>query len=324
MTTSNYRPISVVPLLSKLFEKLMTDRMNSFITNNNLISVTQFGFRSGRSTIDAALEFINGTVDAVDSKGYNIAIFLDLKKAFDTVNHRVLLKKMERVGFRGMVLNWFRSYLSDRRLAVYVNGTLSEEKHINIGLPQGTVCSPLLFLLYIDDMCNNCDTLKCVKFADDCTLYVNGNNLPELCHRIYIDLEKIDQWLIANRLSLNIAKTKYMLFTHNLINSDILLKIRNIPLDRVNYIKFLGITIDDRLKFHNHVDILCRKLSRALGVLYRLSTVVPPYILLTLYYSLFYSHLTYGIAVWGGSGVVNVGREDKIHKRAIKLLTYHS
>ena len=316
----NYRPISVVPFLSKLFEKLMSSRMNLFIKEKNLISVNQFGFRANRSTADAALEFVNETVDAVDNKGYSIAVFLDLKKAFDTVNHTILLNKMERMGFRGMVLEWFRSYLSGRRISVYANGTLSDERNVNIGLPQGAVCSPLLFLMYINDMSNVCSDLKCVQFADDTTLFLTGDNLPDLTQRVNNDLKVIDQWLISNRLSLNIAKTKFMIFTHNINLPNVNLEIRDIPLERVTSIEFLGLTVDDNLKFQQHVNKVCSKLSRALGILYRLSTVVPPQILLTLYFSMFYSHLTYGITIWGGCGIVNIGRVNRIHRRASNLV----
>ena len=317
----NYRPISLIPLLSKIFEKLMVSRLNSFISRNNLISNNQFGFRAGRSTSDAALEFLNETIDAIDNRGYNIAIFLDLQKAFDTVNHGILIKKLERLGFRGIILEWFKSYLSGRSITVYVNKTLSEVRNISVGLPQGSVCSPILFLLYINDMCNVCGNLKCIQFADDTTLFSAGNSLIDLCADINATLVEIDKWLLANRLSLNINKTKYIIFTQNpRMFPEVILTIRGHQLEQVKSIKFLGIHIDENLKFKYHIDNICKKLSRSLGILYRMSQFVPPYILLVLYYSIFYPHLIYGIVVWGGCGVVSVGRVKTIHRRALKLL----
>lgn len=318
----NFRPISNIPFVSKIFEKLMSTRMNSFITDNNLLCESQFGFREGRSTSDAVLEFVDKTVDSLDNGGYNVAVFVDLRKAFDTVDHGILLRKLERMGFRGVILDWFSSYLSDRKLSVYVNGALSNERPVSIGLPQGAVCSPILFLLYINDMMNSFANINCIQFADDTTLFLTGNDLPIMCTTMSDSLTEVSKWLIANRLSLNIDKTKYIIFSQKFIpfNNDTVVCINGVPLERVRCFNFLGINIDDQLNFKSHISNVCTRLARSLGILYKMSHVVPPYILLTLYYSLFYSHLTYGILIWGRSGIVNVGRVKVIHGRARRLL----
>ena len=317
----NYRPISLIHILSKIYEKLMKTRMTSFIELHGLVSENQFGFRGGRSTVDAVLEFTNECVDAMDDGAHTVAVLLDLKKAFDTVNHAVLLMKMERMGFRGIFLDWIRSYLSDRRIVVNVGGALSREEIIPIGLPQGNVLSPLLFILYIDDMHRACGTAKCLHFADDSTMYLSGPDPAELSAEISGSLTVVSRWLIANRLTLNIEKTKYMLFSPLNIPTNLLnIAIDGTPIERVNKFSLLGILVDDRLRFDAHISNTCSKLSRSLGVIYKMSSFFPPTILKTLYFSIFYPHLIYGIIIWGGCGVVNVGRVERIQRRAMRLL----
>ena len=318
---NNYRPISLINTLSKIFEKLMSCRMWSFIKKHNIISNHQFGFRGGRNTADAVLEFVDGCVDAVDRRHNVIAVMLDLKKAFDTVNHNVLMKKMERMGFRGVILQWFGSYLSNRRIRVAVGGVVSEESMINIGLPQGNVCSPLLFIMYINDMFRASGVASCLHFADDTTLYLSNDSLDRLCTDISGSLLIVSRWLSANRLTLNIDKTNFMLFSHNEIPiNSINVHIGGKILKRVHNCNFLGIKIDDRLKFNSHISDVCSKISRAVGVLFRMSVFVPPFILKTIYYSILYPHLIYGVVIWGNCGIVNMCRVKRIHKRAERLI----
>ena len=299
----------------------MTSRMVKYISKHGILSNNQFGFREGRSTSDAVLEFVNDCVDALEGGLYTVAVMLDLSKAFDTVNHEVLLRKLDRMGFRGIVSSWFKSFLSNRKIKVLVGDSCSEERNLNIGLPQGSVSSPLLFLLYINDMNNVCPELKNIQFADDTTLYMSGRNLSNLCQKVNQSLSNIDKWLISNRLSLNVSKTNFMILTHNDFNEeDADIKIRNVPLVRVRMGKFLGITVDDKLKFTDHINEVCIKLSRAMGVLFRMSTLVPLQILRSLYYAIFYPHLIYGIVIWGRCGITNINRIKRIHKRAEKLI----
>ena len=318
----NYRPISLITFISKIFEKLMTRRMNSFIKENRILSDNQFGFREGRSTSDAVLELVNDAAEALDRGDYCVAVFVDLRKAFDTVNHGLLLKKLDRMGFRGLISRWLSSYLSDRKIMVSVNGILSEKRSIGIGLPQGAVCSPILFLMYINDMVNFCGSMKCTNIADDTTLSLVGDDLFSLCQRVSNDLDNVYNWLTANRLSLNVDKTKFIVFSQrdNQFSDNISVYIKGASIERVRYFKFLGIYIDDQLKFRTHINNVCSKLSKSLGVLYRMSAFVPANIVLTLYNSLFYPHLIYGIEVWGRSGVVNIGRIEVVYRKAVRLL----
>ena len=318
--TNNYRPISLTHIISKIFEKLMCSRMQNFISRNNILSRNQFGFRQGLNTNDAILQLVDECILALDKRNYFITVLLDFKKAFDTVNHEILIKKLYRIGFRGTSLMWFRSFLTDRKIVVDVEGVISDARIVNIGLPQGSVISPLLFLLYINDMCNASNYVKFLHFADDTTVYAEGNNISDLANMLSDELVKIDRWLTANRLSLNLEKTCYLIFSHSVIQEEVVIKVRDHILSRANHATFLGVNLDDKLKFDIHINNLIKRLSRAIGAIYRISFYVPPNVLKTLYFSLFYSIMIYGITVWGASSVVNVNRIKALHVRILRIL----
>ena len=320
---SNYRPISLTHNISKLFEKLMCNRMWSFIDKNNILNNCQFGFRRNLSTTDAVLQVVDDCIDSIDKNKYVIAVFLDLAKAFDTVNHEILLSKLDKLGFRGIVNSWFRSFLCDRRIVVDVNGELSAERSVNIGVPQGTVSAALLFILYINDLSNVSDNLKFVMFADDTTVYASGASVDELSTLITNELKKVDSWLTANRLSLNLSKTCYMLFNKKRNDPEVRVNIRGKPINRVSRTSFLGVRIDDRLSFNYHVEHVKSKLSRALGIMYKLCNIVPDYILMTLYYSIFYPHIIFSITVWGNSNKNNINVIKSLQRRAFKIIFYN-
>lgn len=182
--TNNFRPISLLPLMSKIIEKLMKKRSTQFISNNNILYDRQYGFRAGCSTSDAVLQFTDDCVTALDNKLFTIAIFLDFSKAFDTVNKDIMIRKLDRLGFRNNIGNFFDSYLSNRKMYVSVNGFDSTIRTTNIGLPQGSVSSPCLFSMYINDMHRTSDKFKFIHFADDTTIYMTGRDLTTLFEEV--------------------------------------------------------------------------------------------------------------------------------------------
>ena len=319
-TVFNFRPISTLSLMSKIFEKLMHCRLNSFIEHFNIINSNQFGFRKKHSTSGAIIEYLNYAYKSLDSKQNLITVFLDFKKAFDTVNHSILLIKLEHIGVRGVSLNWFRSYISNRTQHVYINNCNSSRGTLLTGVPQGSVLGPLLFNIYINDMINSCSPLKCVHFADDTTLYFSHADADVAFGTVNAQLREVDEWLCINRLSLNLSKTTYMLAT-NLPVNDVIhnVKIRNISLDKVVISKFLGIFIDYKFSFQYHVNFLRKKISRQIGILKRIKYVLPNFILKNLYFSLIYPHFLYGVAVWGGTGLVNNRNMNSLHSRALTV-----
>jgi len=317
---ANYRPISILPVLSKIFEKIMRARLIEFLAEYNILCDHQFGFRAGRETSDAILEFLDHAYNSLDSKSYLISVFLDLSKAFDTLDHDILLSKLEHVEVRGVVLEWFSSYLSDRRQVVGVNGTCSSVKPMNTGVPQGSVLGPLLFLIYINDMSLCSKRLHFIHFADDTTVFRTGNDIMNLMGEVNTEFRKVDDWLIANKLSLNLTKSTFMVISHSNIPSDLSLSVRNHNLSRVNFAKFLGVLIDDRLTFKCQIGELSNKLSKSVGILYKLSHYVPPSTLKSLYFSLCHFLISYGITAWGSSASTHLSRVVSLQNRAVRTL----
>ena len=307
--TNNFRPIFLLPFMSKVIEKLFKSRVCKFIENNSILYKKQFGFRTGCNTSDAILHLVHDCVTALDDKLFTVTVFLDFSKAFDTVNKDIMLKKLHRLGFRDNINKFIRSYLTDRRMFVSVNNCESTIRTTNIGLPQGSVSAPWLFSLYINDMHNISDKLKFSHFADDTVVYMTGNNLKSLCRDLCNELIKVDDWLKTNRLSLNIDKTYFMVLTHNTYDiNNCIIKIRDKSINYVTETKFLGVILDNKLNYNSHVTKLTKQLSRVKGILFKLANTVPPFILRNLYYSLFYSRMTYAISVWGGGNKININK----------------
>ena len=209
---SNYRPISLLSNFNKIIEKLMYNRLINYLGKLSIISDNHFGFRSKHSTIHALLLLTDKIQKAIDKGTYSCGIFLDLCKAFDTVNHNILLTKLEYYGVRGVAHAWFTSYLSDRNQFVSLHGTNSEYQTLTCGVPQGSVLGPLLFLLYVNDICNCSSILEFHLFADDTNVFLSDTNIQKLELNLNIELGKVSHWLNANKLSLNIEKTSFVIF----------------------------------------------------------------------------------------------------------------
>ena len=203
--------------MAKIIEKLMKTRAVKFIEDNKVLYNKQFGFRSGCSTSGAILHYVDDShcVTALDSKLYTVSIFLDFSKAFDTVNEDIMLRKLDRLGFRDNINSFFKSYLTDRQTYVNIGGHDSTVRTTNIGLPQRSVSATWLFSLYINDLHRTSDKLNFIHFADDTTVYMSGRDLTVLCREVCEELNAIDDWPKANRLSLNTDKTYFMIHTHN-------------------------------------------------------------------------------------------------------------
>ena len=209
---TNYRPISVLPVFSKLLERLVHKRLYDFILKFDLLHNAQFGFRSNRSSFMAIIEAYNDIVSNLDNKNHTLGIFLDLSKAFDTINHNILLDKLHHYGVRGSAFEWFRDYIHARTQFVSYNNHKSTLLEISCGVPQGSILGPLLFILYLNDIAFSTNFFKFIIYADDTNLLASHKNLPYLINHTNYELAKISTWLKANKLSLNIGKTSFMFF----------------------------------------------------------------------------------------------------------------
>ena len=320
----NCRPISLLPSISKIFEKVAHDQLLSYFVKYNILYNSQYGFRKLHSTQHAILELTDRILLDLDVGNTPLGIFLDLSKAFDTLNHPILISKLKYYGLQGNTLKWFRNYLQDRRQYVEINDKKSNIISTNIGVPQGSILGPLLFniYIYINDIQCATDFFHLISYADDTTLYRSLSRChdPNISHYINTELEKVYTWLCYNRLSLNINKTKYMIFHtrgKNISLDHFNLKVDKSFIEYVHNFNFLGVTFNHNMDWNSHIDTVSTKISRSVGILSKLKHYLPLEILKTLYNSLIVPHFTYGILAWGS----NTSRMFQMQKKCVRLIT---
>ena len=266
---NNYRPISLLSSFSKLMEKIVARQLVGFLNSHNLFYKHQYGFRANHNTSQPVLHFTDKFFNSLNQKpsATTLAIFIDLKKAFDTVDHKILLQKLEHYRIRGTSNLWFENYLSDRKQFVSINGVQSDTVSMICGVPQGSVLGPLLFLIFINDLPNATEFLT-LLFADETTFQMSGVNINLLFENANLELEKASNWFRANKLTLNVKKTKFMIFsdTKNQTSlQDLILKIGDKAIEQIGtnckdkYFKFVGIVLDDKLSWEGHVQHICKK-----------------------------------------------------------------
>ena len=320
---TNYRPVSTLPIFGKIFEKIIFDRLYSFITASKILSTTQFGFRKRYSTSHA----VNHSIDLIKNfqiKGKDtIGIFIDLSEAFNTLDHATLLAKLERYGIRGISHDLIKSYLTNRYQIVSINGTLSKKEPAKYGVPHGSVLGPLLFFLYINDLQNSFvnSRMKFFLYADDTNIFISCNTAEEAMILANKVLSNVRSYMMCNMLHINLDKSCFMHFPCNETNvrkdtntmtessndnssyvndnNTRTLPIGDERIPEVDSIKFLGVTFDRGLTWGKHTENLCKHIKCALAVIKHIKHCVTEQNFKTLYSSLFESHLRYGISVWG-------------------------
>lgn len=317
---SNYRPISLLPSISKVIERIIHDQMYEFFENNNLFFENQYGYRKNHSTEFAALQLVEQILSRMDKGFDTYAIFMDLSKAFDTIDHNILLMKLRKYNFSNLAIHLIKNYLSDRYQFVEYREISSSLSKITTGVPQGSILGPLLFLIYINDLRYASEMFNTITYADDTTLTYSPNFTFDEKHtsnQINIELQNIHDWFAANKLSLNVEKTNFMIFhSKGTKPLNLKLEINSSLLTKVSSFKFLGILLQENLKWNNHVNQVTIKISRAVGVLNRLKYILPKSVLLTIYHSLISCYFNNNLLLWGH----DLDTVFKLQKRAIRIV----
>ena len=317
---TNYRPISVLPVFSKVLETIMYNQLISFISSNDILYDYQFGFRSKHSTY-MPISLLHDYVTMNLSKGNTSAcIYLDLARAFDTVNIKILLEKLPSYGITGSSLHLLASYLSHRRHQLKYKGIVSNQQDVTCGVPQGSVLGPLLFLLYVNDLSSVCGRAKCLLFADDTAVLYSASNVNELQRIVSESFPKITEWLHANRLSLSISKTYYQVYSAQSPCDDLVIPVNSTCLKRAQTVKYLGVLVDENLRFKSHIGKVSGIVSRNLGIISRARYLLGRKQLLLLYNALILPYLTYCLVIWGSNYQSTLQPVILLQKRAIRLI----
>ena len=317
---SNYRPISCLPVFSKIFERLVVNQLLKFSDENKILSENQFGFRKKISTSDALTHFTEYVYQGLDNRKFILSVLLDLTKAFDTVDVPILLTKLEFYGVRDGALRWFKNYLFNRKQFVCINGINSKIRQIHSGVPQGSILGPILFLFYINDLPKAIYNSRITLFADDSTLSFCDRDQSSLVSHANSQLVNAYEWCLANKLTLNKDKTEIFLVTNKSFHSNTPINLGGQNLNFKSNCKFLGVVLDDGLTFKNHITSVIDKISKLTGLLYRIRHLLNLDTKLNFYYSLMYPFLSYNILVWGGACHSHLDGLVKIQKRIIRLI----
>ena len=321
----NYRPISILPVVSKIIENVMHTQLTDYFTMNKLFTSQQYGYRENRSTELAALELMDRNLDNMNRNLTPVNVYIDLSKAFDCLDNNILLSKLKFYGLNDNAIKLLKNYLSDRNQYVQLGNTKSQLHGISRGIPQGSVMGPLLFNIVINDLNAATKKFDLIMYADDTTListletFGNTNRPTEIENNISDEISKITTWLHSNKLKLNASKSKFMIFfKHPRIIPKLNIWANGNQIDEVQEFNFLGITIDQNITWTPHIRKISIKISRVIGVLRKLKHIFPQHILRLIYNSLIHPHLIYGLNLWG----FKHKRITILQKKAIRILAF--
>ena len=327
---SNFRPISLLSIFNRIFEKMMCNRIKRFFDKHDIFFKSQYGFREKRSTDHAILDIVSKIQKNMDNGMFSCGVFIDLQKAFDTVDHKTLLHKLQHYGIRGVIIDWFCSYLTDRCQTTQIGTNISKKEKVVCGVPQGSVLGPLLFLIYVNDIYNASSKLDFYLFADDTNILYADKNLRSLETTVNTELLKVHEWLNANKLSLNIKKSNFTIFHtyQKRINYEVTLMMYDnqsskfIALEHKEYVKYLGVLIDSNLSWKYHITHVASKISKNIGIIARLRHFTPFSTLLHIYNSLILPYLSYGLVAWGQACKTHFQKILVLQKRAVRLMHF--
>ena len=322
LNPGNYRPISLLSIFNKVFEKLISKRLSDFFDHENILYKHQFGFRKNHSTGLAIVEVTDFCYTNLDKNNYILGLFIDFQKAFDSIDIDILLVKLSNYGIRGIMFDWIKDYLKDRSQYTFVNGIKSEVKNINYGVPQGSVLGPLLFLIYVNDLHRATLEASPKLFADDTNIFIAANNLSDLTHKANNSLNQIYQWCLANKITINLDKTNFTVFSpnKNIAPDNLIISIGNSCIKYTSCCKYLGIFIDNKLTWQEHIDYVYKKLLKFCGIFYKIRELLPFQCLKMVYFSFVYSHIIYGIEIYANTCSSYLQRLNILNNKLIRIL----
>lgn len=316
----NYRPISLLPTFSKIYEKTMHKRIYDFMDAKNILYDLQYGFRRGRSCEQALMKAQHTILDALNRKEIALLLLIDFSKAFDMVDHEILLEKLNRYGIRGNALEWMKSYLQNREQYVSISGRNSIKRQLSYGVPQGSILGPLLFIIYINDMPKVHKLAKFVLYADDANIILTGKNIEEIHQQVELLTKTLTDWVDCNGLKLNLKKTCFMIFSPHKTNIEYDLRMSNVNIERKSTARFLGVLINEKLNWAQHIAALRNKMARHIGVMYKLKGIIPLAARLNIFHSFVQSHVNYCSLIWGFSSRSNIESIFSAQKKGIRAV----
>ena len=314
----NYRSISLLPVMSKILEKVVKDQVVAFFSKNRLLFEGQYGFHEGQSTSDALMDLVGNLIENFEKGLISITVQLDMSKAFDCLDHCKFLDSLKYYGFEN-VLPWFKTYLREREIAVKYDGIISDSHKLDIGTPQGSVLGPLYYILQINDFHKSLRYSSMMVYADDTTILISGCNMKCLLTKLETDLNNLYKCYCYYGLTVNLEKTNYLIFNYRQRDS-VLLYMGDHLLQQEHHTKLLGLYIQNDLKWNTHIDNLCNKLNSAFYHLRANKKVLDRHTKLWLYNTLIESHICYGISLWGPSSQ-NTTAYTRINKTIMKITT---
>ena len=318
---TNYRPISVLPVISKIFETVICDQLNHYFVSNNLLCPQQYGFTKNSSTELAALEVIDRLLNQLNKQKIPINFYLDLSKAFDSLCHSILLEKLAYYGVQNKAKDLIESYLNNRKQFVQIGEIVSQVKPISMGVPQGSVIGPLLFNIVINDIIKSSSKFSFILYADDTTLNSTldtfGTNQVDIEKSIIIELQNILKWLDVNKLCLNVSKSKFMLFhMPQKVIPCLSFSINGLQIENVYNFNFLGLTINCHLDWKPHLNSIGIKIARVIGLLRKLKYTLPTQVLRSIYNSLILPPMHYALLAWG----TQCHKIELLQKKALRVI----